>query len=142
MGTPGYMSPEQARGQVVDKRTDIWAFGCVLYEMLTGHVAFKGDTMSDTIVAVLGSEPDWDALPARHQRAFACCCSDASTRIRSVAYGISVTYGSTSTKRDERRARDTPTAPRVSSAVLPIVVAFVLLAAGAGLFYSRNPPRR
>ena len=63
MGTPGYMSPEQARGQVVDKRTDIWAFGCVLYEMLTGRVAFKGGTVSDTIVAVLGSEPDWDALP-------------------------------------------------------------------------------
>ena len=60
---PGYMSPEQARGQVVDKRTDIWAFGCVLYEMLTGRVAFKGDTVSDTIAAVLGSEPAWDALP-------------------------------------------------------------------------------
>ena len=64
MGTPGYMSPEQARGQVVDKRTDIWAFGCVLYEMLTGRVAFKGATVSDTIVAVLGGEPEWDALPA------------------------------------------------------------------------------
>ena len=63
MGTAGYMSPEQARGQVVDKRTDIWAFGCVLYEMLTGRVAFKGGTVSDTIVAVLGSEPEWDALP-------------------------------------------------------------------------------
>ena len=63
MGTAGYMSPEQARGQVVDKRTDIWAFGCVLYEMLTGRVAFKGGTVSDTIAAVLGSEPEWDALP-------------------------------------------------------------------------------
>ena len=63
MGTAGYMSPEQARGQVVDKRTDIWAFGCVLYEMLTGRAAFKGGSVSDTIAAVLGSEPDWDALP-------------------------------------------------------------------------------
>ena len=68
MGTAGYMSPEQARGQAVDKRTDIWAFGCVLYEMLTGRVAFKGGTVSDTIAAVLGSEPEWDALPPRNTR--------------------------------------------------------------------------
>src|SRR5256714_1366595 len=53
LGTAAYMSPEQARGHAVDKRTDIWAFGCVLYEMLTGHVAFPGETVSDTIVAIL-----------------------------------------------------------------------------------------
>ena len=64
LGTAAYMSPEQARGQAVDKRTDIWAFGCVLYEMLTGHVAFPGETVSDTIAAILGREPDWAALPA------------------------------------------------------------------------------
>jgi serine/threonine-protein kinase len=63
LGTEPYMSPEQARGQAVDKRTDIWAFGCVLYEMLTGHVAFKGQTVSDTIAAVLKNEPQWEALP-------------------------------------------------------------------------------
>jgi len=64
LGTAAYMSPEQARGQSVDKRTDIWAFGCVLYEMLTGRIAFKGDTVSDTIAAILRAEPEWDALPA------------------------------------------------------------------------------
>jgi serine/threonine protein kinase len=63
LGTPGYMSPEQARGQAVDKRTDIWAFGCVLYEMLTGRAAFRGGSVSDTVAAVLGSEPDWNAVP-------------------------------------------------------------------------------
>jgi serine/threonine-protein kinase len=63
VGTPAYMSPEQARGQRVDKRTDIWSFGCVLYEMLAGHAAFRGETMSDTIACVLGREPDWSALP-------------------------------------------------------------------------------
>ena len=64
LGTAAYMSPEQARGQAVDKRTDIWAFGCVLYEMLTGHVAFPAATVSDTIVAILDREPRWAALPS------------------------------------------------------------------------------
>jgi eukaryotic-like serine/threonine-protein kinase len=64
LGTPAYMSPEQARGQAVDKRTDIWAFGCVLYEMLSGRRPFDGDTMSDTFVSILEREPQWDALPA------------------------------------------------------------------------------
>ena len=64
LGTAAYMSPEQARGQAVDKRTDIWAFCCVLYEMLTGRAAFPGETVSDTIAVILGREPDWAALPA------------------------------------------------------------------------------
>ncbi len=64
MGTAAYMSPEQARGKTVDKRTDIWAFGCVLYEMLTGARAFEGDDVSDTMAAVLRGEPNWTSLPA------------------------------------------------------------------------------
>ena len=63
VGTVAYMSPEQARGQAVDKRTDIWAFGCVLYEMLTGRPPFAGATISDTIANVLQREPDWGVLP-------------------------------------------------------------------------------
>ena len=63
LGTAAYMSPEQARGQAVDKRTDIWAFGCVFYELLTGRPAFARATVSDTIAAVLTHEPDWTALP-------------------------------------------------------------------------------
>lgn len=64
VGTAAYMSPEQARGQAVDQRTDIWAFGCVLYELLTDRRAFPGDTASDVVAAVLTREPDWSALPA------------------------------------------------------------------------------
>jgi Tol biopolymer transport system component len=65
VGTPGYMSPEQARGVSVDKRTDIWAFGCQLYELLTGKRAFQGETQSETIASVLEREPDWQVLPAK-----------------------------------------------------------------------------
>ena len=63
LGTAAYMSPEQARGRPLDKRTDIWSFGCVLYELLTGRRAFKGDNLSDTIGAILRDAPDWRALP-------------------------------------------------------------------------------
>ena len=63
VGTPRYMSPEQARGDVVDRRTDIWAFGCVVYELLTRRVAFAGPTIAETIAAVLERAPDWTALP-------------------------------------------------------------------------------
>jgi len=63
LGTPAYMSPEQARGKPVDKRTDIWAFGCLLYELLTERRAFPGDTLPDTVAAVLEKDPDWEGLP-------------------------------------------------------------------------------
>ena len=63
LGTAAYMSPEQARGKLVDKRTDIWAFGCVLYELLTGKQAFHGEDVTDILAAVVRAEPDWAALP-------------------------------------------------------------------------------
>jgi serine/threonine protein kinase/Tol biopolymer transport system component len=64
LGTVAYMSPEQARGKPIDRRTDIWAFGCVLFEMLTGTRAFDGDDISATLAEILKSDPDWNALPA------------------------------------------------------------------------------
>ena len=63
LGTAAYMSPEQSKGKAVDKRADIWAFGCILYECLTGKRAFGGDTIAETLAAILKEEPDWPALP-------------------------------------------------------------------------------
>ena len=73
MGTAAYMSPEQARGKTVDKRSDIWAFGCVLYEMLTARRAFEGEDISDTLANVLKIDPNWQALPAEVPAAIRAC---------------------------------------------------------------------
>jgi Tol biopolymer transport system component len=90
VGTPPYMSPEQARGKDVDKRTDIWAFGCLLYELLTGKRAFAGETVSETIAAVLEREPDWQALPPKtpakiRELVHQCLRKDAGLRLQTIA---------------------------------------------------------
>ena len=87
LGTAAYMSPEQARGQSVDKRTDVWAFGCVLYEMLTGRGAFARGTLTDTLAAILEREPDWASLPAAtppevHRLLRRCLAKEPKHRLR------------------------------------------------------------
>jgi hypothetical protein len=89
LGTAPYMSPEQARGQPVDRRTDIWAFACVLYEMLTGHQAFSGATVSDVIAGILERDVDWTRLPARTPQALMrllrrCLEKDSKKRLRDI----------------------------------------------------------
>jgi Tol biopolymer transport system component len=89
LGTAAYMSPEQARGKAVDKRTDIWAFGCVVYEMLTGTPAFDGDTATDVLGAIVKTEPRWDALPPETPSALTrllkrCLQKDAAKRLRDI----------------------------------------------------------
>ena len=77
LGTAAYMAPEQARGKAADRRADIWSFGVVFYEMLTGKRLYGGETVSDTLAAVLKMEPDWNALPAEVPAGFGDCCADA-----------------------------------------------------------------
>ena len=89
LGTAAYMSPEQARGKAVDKRTDVWAFGCVLYECLTGRRAFAGETVSDLVAGILKTEPDWDLLPAATPARVRvllrrCFCKDPQVRLRDI----------------------------------------------------------
>jgi Flp pilus assembly protein TadD/TolB-like protein len=88
-GTVSYMSPEQARGREIDKRTDIWAFGCVLFEMLSGRKAFSGDSVPDTLASIFEAEPDWGALPARvpgrvRELLRRCIQKDPNRRLRDV----------------------------------------------------------
>src|SRR5262245_12236853 len=90
LGTAAYMSPEQAKGRAADKRSDVWSFGCVLFEMLAGKRAFEGEDVSDTLAAILRGEPDWNALPAvvpSHVRAMLrqCVQRDRNTRIPDIS---------------------------------------------------------
>jgi serine/threonine protein kinase len=95
LGTAAYMSPEQAKGRAADKRSDIWAFGCVLYEMLTGRRAFPGDDVGDTLASVLKSEPDWNALPEDLPAAIRillqrCLVKDGRKRVAGIAAALFV----------------------------------------------------
>ncbi len=90
LGTAAYMAPEQVRGKAVDKRADIWAFGCILYEMLTGTRAFASDTVPDTLAAVLNADPDWMKLPLSvsapvRQLLRRCLARDPRERLRDIA---------------------------------------------------------
>jgi eukaryotic-like serine/threonine-protein kinase len=132
LGTAAYMSPEQARGKVVDKRTDIWAFGCVLFEMLTGRRTFPGETVSDTIGAILHTEPDWNALPAGlaprvRELLKRCLLKDARLRLRDIGdarYELDATPEITFTP----TASDVP----VARTALPWFVAALGLIAAVG----------
>jgi Tol biopolymer transport system component len=131
LGTAAYMSPEQARGQLIDKRTDIWAFGCVLYEMLSGRRAFERDSVPDTIAAVLEREPDWSVLPGttppRIVRLLRRCLEKSrGQRLRDIADA----RDSLDERGDERRpAAATASAP--PRPVLLVGVAAVSVAIGA-----------
>jgi Tol biopolymer transport system component len=144
LGTAAYMSPEQARGKVVDKRADIWAFGCVLYEMLTGRVPFDGESTSDTIGKILEREPEWSALPtatpvAIRRLLLRCLVKDSKQRLRDIgdvrieldAIGDALPWAS-----DSGEASRAPAHGRTRW--LPWI-AFATLALGVGVWAVRHP---
>jgi eukaryotic-like serine/threonine-protein kinase len=133
LGTAAYMSPEQARGQAADRRADIWAFGAVLMEMLTGHRLFQGDTISDTLASVLRSDPDWSQLPAgtpvRIRRLLQRCLErDPRRRLRDIGEARIVLEQAIAGAPDELAA-----APVVGSAAAPPARRSTVLVGAAGL---------
>jgi Tol biopolymer transport system component len=141
LGTAAYMAPEQARGKAVDKRADIWAFGVVLYEMLTGRMLFGGgETVSDALAAVITRDPDWTALPPdtppRVRALLARCLRrDPRQRLRDIG--------------DARLILDEPELPALAAPVAPpsrrtwlawTLAALAILAAAGAIFYRPAPP--
>ncbi len=149
LGTAAYMSPEQARGRRVDRRTDIWSFGCLLYECLTGQQAFEGDTVSDLIARILEREPAWNALPERlpprvRELLRRCLTKDPALRLRDIGEArivlshIDAESDATADPAPARGGRrGSPWAWGVTGAV--IVAAVALLAIGSGREGSRVP---
>jgi serine/threonine protein kinase/Tol biopolymer transport system component len=142
LGTAAYMAPEQARGKPVDKRADIWSFGCVLYEMITGTRAFEGDEMTDTLALVLTKEPDWTGLPPNTPAPIRmvlrrCLEKDRSRRLADVAdarldieEALSPSIAPSAViapDRHRRAARPGHVVPWVIAAALGAVLALVLV---------------
>ncbi|HEX4826229.1 MAG TPA: protein kinase [Candidatus Polarisedimenticolaceae bacterium] len=137
LGTAAYMSPEAARGRTVDKRADNWAFGCVLYEMLTGQLAFPGETVSDTMAAVLTREPDWSALPAgtpAHVKALIarCLVKEPKERLRDIG------DGRIALEEAPARAESVAVSRSVPMWMYGVVVAVAALAVIGGLVFGRK----
>ncbi|HEV8237633.1 MAG TPA: serine/threonine-protein kinase, partial [Gemmatimonadaceae bacterium] len=150
LGTAAYMSPEQARGRGADQRSDVWSFGCVLYEMLTGRRAFEGEDASDTLAAVLRAEPDWSVLPDDMSDAIRvllkrCLLKDRQQRVANLGVARFV-MSEASVARVERGSAVPP--PRVSAPLgTKLVLAGIagliigaLVAGGSAILASRRTP--
>ncbi len=136
LGTAAYMSPEQARGQAVDTRTDLWAFGCVLFEMLTGTRAFAGETVTDLLAAVVTQEPRWEALPADTPAAVQrllrrCLTKDRKRRLASAADARLDLEEASHPRAADAAAPRTPNRSRLA----PAFAAAVVVAAIVGAYW-------
>jgi len=141
LGTAAYMAPEQARGKAVDRRADIWAFGVVLYEMLTGRRAFAGETASDTLAAVLKTDPDWAALPEATPASLRsllrrCLDRDAKHRLQAIGEArIALEEGAADDSAPPAASRRSPLrqiVPWAITAVAVFVAGWALLGRGPG----------
>ncbi len=147
IGTAAYMSPEQAKAKPVDRRADIWAFGCVMYEMLTGKMAFSGETVTDTLAAVIRAEPDWTLLPTatpRRIRALLqrCLQKDPKQRLQAIGearIAIEEVFSGTSQPESGPMAA-APASARLWRRVLPWAVAacFAIALAALAIAYIRT----
>ncbi len=149
LGTAAYMSPEQARGRGADQRSDVWSFGCVLYEMLTGRRAFEGEDASDTLAAVLRAEPDWSALPDDVSDAIRvllkrCLLKDRQQRVANVGV-VRFVMSEATVARAERGSAGPPStvsAPLGTNLVLTGIAGLIIggLVAGGAILASRRAP--
>ncbi|MGH9202998.1 MAG: protein kinase domain-containing protein, partial [Vicinamibacterales bacterium] len=143
LGTAAYMSPEQARGQVVDKRTDIWAFGVVLFEMLTGRRLFDGGTVSDSLAAVLTREPDWSQLPSTTPSRIVelirrCLRKDPTRRLRDVGDAVVEIDDALTSPAASAVALDRPRRPQSSSVVPWGLAALMAVVAGVSIWIASS----
>ena len=124
IGTPAYMSPEQARGETIDARTDVWAFGCLLYELLSGKHAFPGETSRDTLAVIVEGEPDWQALPLStptriRELLRQCLEKDAGRRLQDIgAAGAAIEKAATAPTRAQMWGRAAAIGALVVAAIL------------------------
>ena len=154
VGTAAYMAPEQARGRAADKRSDVWAFGCVLYEMLTGRRAFQGEDVTDTLASILKSAPDWSALPpdvppAIRTLLLRCLEKDRAARVGDIAVARFALEEARSLGDSAIILPDLATPPRPPRSVpllLAIagvaILAFGALTAAAAYWLTKSPPPR
>jgi serine/threonine protein kinase len=144
LGTAAYMSPEQAKGKVVDKRSDVWAFGCVLFEMLTGKQTFTGETLTDILASVVRAEPDWSALPAVTPEVIRrllrrCLTKDPKQRLRDIGEAritIESFLGGKSEETTELAASKGPLRGR-NTLLWVAGIALAFIASGAGMWLLR-----
>lgn len=140
IGTPAYMSPEQARGKPTDHRTDIWSFGCIMYQMLTGHLPFDGESATDTLARIIERQPDWKMLPQdtpTEIRALLHRCLEKNpTRRLGNITDASVEISNTLTKTATTSVQTIPTKSRRMTMVMGAIV--IILLTGAAIWFGLN----